>query len=716
LKNWNQLEPVARRGQSAFENQLSQEHADGIETERHEDYLPGVYDMDLMMGVNRPFVIGGQRISGVGTGFKKGKSFASPFDAVEVGYSPKSLKLSDLVENRIRAGQRLINRRAWGESLKGILDPTDNRPIAENLIVKRRPNGTSYEVAPPGYVSRELLPGVRMAVHESYQRLFDALTGNTSAVREFEVGGVPVGAATLQAVGGVKHGMLLLDTFHAMRVMKKELFTTGKVGYKKGLSLLEYSPSDLARAVKQGEITQDMTDYATANRPVADLLIKNGLNVGRVQQAMYTALVRKIPVIGGFNKWVFEKLTRGAMMEAGIHEFNRVKSNNPAMSDVDVARQVGRDLNKYFGNLQRQGVFKSQTMLDISGLAGFAPQWIESQVRSELGGAKQLAIDPILKRQLSVGTLGSSMARGLAAYVVATQIINLVTRKQFTWQNKEKDHKLDAWIPDVSGKTGGYWMSPLSGAAENTKDVMDAVSDSPDVLDAAGRIMANKSGSLVRAGKILLQGRDWRDKKILGSWDKIKQAAIQLAPVPIPLSTTVKGGPPGSTQRQLMQSLGEKVKPVKTASQEIGQAARKWGLESKNPKIRSQFEQKEKMDYGDSAFKPVRDAIKNQDTGEIVSAVKGILDLEPDRTAKEKRMQQILKEFRPFTENDVKPFATRSKENEVKFLRSLDAAGKAQYKAAIKERVEEYRRLTQAIYGRAQNPPIPARYQQEYGR
>jgi hypothetical protein len=64
----------------------------------------------------------------------------------------------------------------------------------------------------------------------------------------------------------------------------------------------------------------------------------------------------------------------------------------------------------------------------------------------------------------------------------------------------------------------------------------------------------------------------------------------------------------------------------------------------------------------------------------------------------------------------VKPFATHSKENEVKFLRSLDAAGKAQYKAAIKERVEEYRRLTQAIYGRAQNPPIPARYQQEYGR
>jgi hypothetical protein len=715
LKNWNSVEPVARRGQSAFENQLRQENASGIETERHEDYLPGVYDMDLMMGVNRPFVIGGQRLSGVGSGFKKGKAFASPFDAVEAGYTPKSLKLSDLVENRVRAGQRLINRRAWGDSLKTILDPTDNKPIAENLIVKRRPNGTKYETAPPGYVTRELLPGVRMGIHESYAKLFDALTGNSSAIRDFEVGGVPVGAMALEGVGGIKHGTLLLDTYHAMRVMKKQFFTTGKVGYNKGLSLLEYSPDDLKRAVREGDITQDMADYANQNRPVANLLIKNGLNVGRVQQAMYTSLVRKVPGIGGFNKWVFDKLTRGAMMESGISEFNRVKSNNPNMTDVEVARQVSRDLNKYFGNLQRQGLFKSKTMLDVSGLAGFAPQWVESQVRSELGGIKQLTVDPILKRQLAVGTLGSSMARGLVAYIAATQILNLATRQKFTWQNEEKDHKLDAWVPDVTGKTGGYWMSPLSGAAENTKDVMDAVSNEPDALSAAGKIISNKSGSLVRAGKILLQGRDWRDQKIIGSWNKTKQAAIQLAPVPIPLSTTIKGGSPGSTQRQIMQSLGEKVTPAKTANQQIGDMARKWGLSSKDPKVKFQFEQQAQTQYGDSAFKPVRDAIKEQDSKKIVAAVQTILDREPTEEAAGKRLTELLSDFSPFTNTGLaKHFATNSKENEQKFLQSLDPQGRKLWVDALKDRVKDYRQLTAAIYGRAKNPPMQEQYQKVF--
>lgn len=715
LKNWDSIVPIARRGQAAFERQLRQERAAGIETERHEDYLPGVYDMDLMMGVNRPFVIGAQRISGVGTGFKKGKVFATPFDAVEAGYSPRSLKLSDLVENRVRSGQRLITRRAWGDSLKSIIDPTTKTPIAENLILRKRPNGTSYEVAPPGYVARELLPGVRMAIHETYSKLFDALTGNTSAIREFEVGGVPVGQLTLQGVGGIKHGTLLLDTYHMMRVFKKQLFSTGKLGYGKGLSILEYSPKDLQRAVKEGEITQDMADYAMANRDTAGLLLKNGLNVGRVQQAMYTALVRKIPIIGGFNKWVFEKLTRGAMMEAGISEFERVKKNNPSLSDTEVARQVSRDLNKYFGNLQRQGVFKSQTMLDLSALAGFAPQWIESQVRSELGGAKQLVADPILKRQLSTGTLGSAMARGFVAYIAATQIVNLATRKQFTWQNDEKDHKLDAWIPDVTGKTGGYWLSPLSGAAENTKDVIDAVRDEPDALSAAGRIMANKSGSLVRAGKILLQGRDWRDQKIIGSWNKMKQASIQLAPVPIPLSTTIKGGPPGSTQRQIMQSFGEKVKPVKTANQDIGEMARKWGLASDDPKVKFQFQQQAQMQYGDSAFKPVRDAIHEQNDQKIVDAVQTILDREPTEEAAGKRLTQMLEDLSPFTKSGtVKHIATNSKANEKKFLESLDDRGKQIWLNAIKERVRDYRRLTKAIYGRQIEPNIPPEYRQAF--
>jgi hypothetical protein len=704
MANWNKLQPIAQRGKAAFDNQLAAENARGIETERHEDYLPGVYDMDLLMGSSRPFVIAGSKLGGARTGFKKGKTYATPFDAVAEGYQPKSLKLSDLVESRIRAGHMLINRMDWGDSLRKVIDPTDSKPIVTSLTKKMRPSGTGYETAPMGYVPREIVPGMRVAVHEGYEKLFDALTGRTSGVRQFEVGGLPVGELAMEGVGGIKHGTLLLDTYHAARVLAKDFFLTGtKAGYKKGLSILEYSPQDLQRAVQAGEITQEQADFASTNQPKAKLLLQNGLNVGRIQQAMYTSLVRKIPVIGGFNKWVFDKLTRGAMLESGLIEFDRVKRNNPNLSDTEVARQVARDLNKFFGNLQRQGVFKSQTMLDLSALAGFAPQWVESQIRSEAGGFRQLA-GGALKGKLSVGSLGTGMARGLAATVIATQLLNLMTKGKPTWENEENQNggsKLDAWIPDLTGKTKGYRVSPLSIIAENTHDLMNAVNEEPDKLSAAARIASNKAGSAVRIGKVLLQGRDWNDKKIVGDWNKIKAAAIQAIPAPIAISSLVKGGPPGTAQRRIMQSFGVKTEPVKSARAEIANAAQKWGLASDDPKVKSHFEQRQKEEFPESQYKPLRTALIENKPEDIKKEVLDILNREPDDDAKEKKLRQILTLFNPFNKKeDIKPAVTGSKETESKFIGSLDDRGRKLYMDALKERAEDYRRLSMALFGK----------------
>jgi hypothetical protein len=437
------------------------------------------------------------------------------------------------------------------------------------------------------------------------------------------------------------------------------------------------------------------------------------LNVGRIQEALYTQAIRNIPVIGRANKWIFEKLTRGAMLESAIIEFDRVKDNNPTWTDEQVARTVSRDLNKYFGNLGRQGVFKSKTMQDLTRLAFLAPQWVESVVRSEIGGAKQLALDPILKRKLQVGSLGVGMGRGLAMYLIATQVGNLITtglfkgKAQPTWENEDKGHKLDMWVPDITGKTRGFYMSPMGVVAETTHDLMRAMKSEPDILSAAGHVLANKASPEWRAARVLLEGRDWSQNEVSGVWNKAKAAGLDLLPVPIPASSIIKGGQPGSTQRLIMQSMGGKTEPAGSAKSNVMERARDWGLHSSSPKIVQHFTAK----FPPSQYAPLKQALVVNKPDNIVEQVRTLLTDAPN---KEKRMKDILKEFEPFNERDIKPFATRAKETEMPFVQSLDAAGKRQYVEAVREQIRDYQRLTQALYSRASNPPIPERYRSTF--
>jgi len=278
-------------------------------------------------------------------------------------------------------------------------------------------------------------------VHRGYEKVFNSVTA-TSALADAEVLGLPVGQALMKGTGTLKHSLLLFDTFHAMRMSAKAMSLKGSPAYGKGLSLLEYKDADLATAVKNGEITQTMADYAKAKRPIGERLVANGLNVGRVQEALYSDIVRQIPLAGDFNKWVFEKLTRGTMMESAIKEFERVKKANPALGDDAVARKVSKDLNIYFGNLGRQGVFRSRTFQDLARLVFLAPQWFESMAQTEGRALGQAVKVPFTGK---VGSIAKGTGSLLFATFVATQLTNLITKHRPTWQNDE-GHKLDAWI------------------------------------------------------------------------------------------------------------------------------------------------------------------------------------------------------------------------------------------------------------------------------
>lgn len=627
-QNWDALQPKVAKAKFLLADQLKQERVAGMDVDTREGYVPHMQDMDVFMGNGRPILIAGHG-GGLSTAFKKGRTFETYADSIEAGYKPKSLDAAALIEHRIKVGQKLINRRNWVNSFRGVNDPVSGEPVVTSLIRKPKGSGSREfsEVAPLGYTTREILPGIRVAIHESYSRLFDALTGQSHIPPEL-----------LKIAGGIKHGMLVFDTFHAGRMMQKELALTGRTSFgtrmksgliRKGQALLDYSDADLAEAVAQKEITPEMAAYAKANRPTAELLIKNGLNVGRIQENMYNSWIRNVRVLGPFNKWVFEKLTRSAMLEGAIREFDRIKSKNSGLSDKQIALQVSKHINTLFGNLGKQGFLKSNTALDISRLLMLAPQWVESMARTEVGSFKGLtydiARDAVKGQPVIVGTLAKHMGQGLLGYVAATQIANIISRGYPTWDNPEPGHQLDAWIPDITGKTPGYFFSPLSTLAELTHDMIRYYHSEGGIAQAGTKILSNKASPFSRA-VIALGGYSWDGKKLVTMADRAKAAAVALMPTPIPLSPVIKGAQPGQMQRQLMASAGFKAEPAPTAEQQMRNKLNDWMKSSTDPRIQESYRRGQQEVSAESPLKNLKIALRAGDIEDAKDEIVKILD------------------------------------------------------------------------------------------
>lgn len=572
-----------------FEAQRIDEVNSGFNTEHLDNYISQLWDYDLMMGSDKPMVLDATGGRGSSRFFMKQRewpNYAAAISNAEEAYHPRTMDASDLLFARISAGQQMINRRLWVNSLKEIINPIDKLPMATDLVRKGR-NIT----APLGYVAMHPFPTEYIAINQYLEPLVSALTGK-SLVPKF----------LSKPTAFIKHNTLALDTFHASRLMQKELSLTGKVSYNKGLAVNEYSDADLATAVKAGDITQEMADWARENRAIVEGGIAAGLNINNFSDAIYRKTVRLLPGVEAVNKWIFDKLSRGAMTESYVWAFERNQAMYPELTDHAIHVKTAREINTFFGNMMDQGFFKSKTFQDLMRIGFLAPQWVESMMRTELGslgqgakaiwstgeqGAQAMGWRPNLTdaeratleskgmspdnftRPARIGTLARGTGSGLAAYVLATQIINYFTTGHSTLENPD-NHKMDAWIPDVMDHTKGYWFSPLSVFAEITHDMLRYGEKLPTNLDAAARIAQNKEAPLTRATvNTLLFGQDVGGRKLKTTWARVKVAARDAAPIPL----FVKGAfaeYPGSRQRQMAGSLGIKVETVGKESMPTG--------------------------------------------------------------------------------------------------------------------------------------------------
>lgn len=719
--NYARLLPTAREARRRFNAQWAREQLSGVQTDYERWYVPQRHELDLFTSADRPIVLGDSKAGGLSGQFKKAKVYEDYISAIEDGFIPRNLDIADLLEHRVVQGERIIQRKALFNGMRSVPDPVDGKPLAMNIPrrVIRRPDGSVdvQESVPRGYQAFEVMPGMRLAIHDGYARLMRALTA-TSQISESAVIGTLADIAAVE-----KHIGLALDTFHASRVMQAELMLTGRISVgarqKRGLALVEYSPRDLNLAVQKGAITQEMADWVRTPLPVEvggrtvnlsphalfNLGLKNGVNVARIADVMYRDWLREVPITGSVNKWVFDKLTRSAMAQSFISEFQRVARNNPHLSATRVARMVASDINVFFGNLQKESIFKNPSVRAINQILFLAPNWVEALARREFRAIGQFAqagrefVSNASRGEINLpnlGTVGKGIGSGLIAYFAATQLLNLFTRGHLTFQNPEPEHKLDAWIPSWDGKGKGFFISPLSVFGEITHDILRFAQTKPDLASGLTQIAENKLGNIGRFLQVLTTGRDpLTSEKLIGTGRRAIKAAVQLVPIPISLSQAARAGaaaiapgvvsppPPGAVQRQITASAGFKTEPAQSAQMQVYRMADAWKTSSNNYQLRHAVERRLKEDFGPSDYKDLRSALSRNDLEGARRAYDQLLEGRSSQV-----IRQAIEHPHPFT---------GSKKSERAFLNQLQPQQRVIYKEAMKERMELQHRFEQML-------------------
>ena len=563
---WNNpmLRDTALQMRKEFDNQFDFEVAKGFSLKYDENYNAGRYDGEYFTDDGVWFhgrrVLGGQ--------WRAPKMFQTYYHAIEQGpYLPLTRDGSAIVGNRVGQGMRKSNRMDWLSGLEDYKDPVSGKPMVRSPKFDQAtgvylPPDADYELVQPFGRKKPIA-----VLAGADARLMENITAPSWFDRNTT-------AANFLAVSQyMKHTVLLGDFFHLARVSYYAGAISGaKARMVPAWAALHIRESDIPYSVKKGIISQKTADYLLEKLPfnnggrpqvvsrvrLAKMFSQAGFNVNRIQDALYKDLVRNIPMIGDYNKFLFDKFTPGLMMDSAINEFQRISRATPDADSAVVMRKIAKDLNYFFGSIGRQGWVKSATAQDGWRLVGLAPQWFEGLVKKEVSPARWL-----MSGGTQHATATRAMVRGLAAMFVLTQVVNLITRKKPTWENEEKDHKWDADF-------GGVWVSPLSVFNELTHDILRLSETKPKVWDAIKQVGENKLGFYGRVGIVLATDRSPSGEYITTTPGILKSAAGQLLPVPISFGKAAQAAEsflthgrvpplePGQLQRQVMSTFGIK--------------------------------------------------------------------------------------------------------------------------------------------------------------
>lgn len=474
----------------------------------------------------------------MGKQFRQGKTFKNIYEAASVGpYIPASLDVASLMGSRVRTGMHSVARRMWWDSLKSLKDENGN------FVVKEGKKGGGPPS--PDYVEFPLKgTGDKVYVHQAYEGLVHQLT-DPSAIHHNAASKL-----LLESTQFLKHTALLGDVFHLGRVMYYSQSIMGFKGarFKPGWAATVIREGDLDRAVDRGIIAPKTRDYLKekvafrmgtkadmiSRSRLSELYEKAGLNTGRIQDAIYKDLVKSFPGLGTYNRFLFDRFTTGMMKSAALKEFDRLSKLDPEKDSRQIIQESAKDLNLYFGSIGRQGWIRSATIRDVFNIGLLAPQWLEGLIKKEVQPLKLLTNPHAALTGRTTAFRG--IARGLGAMILLTQVMNMITRGKPTWQNEEKDHKWEAWLP------GNVWLSPLAVFNELTADILRIMETKPRLWDAIQQVGTNKLSFAGRAAVVLASGKSPTGEYQSSTGGVLRSAAEQLIPIPISIGTWAQFG------------------------------------------------------------------------------------------------------------------------------------------------------------------------------
>lgn len=704
--HWNdpELKSTARRVKISLDQQYALEKAKGFDLNKEEGYVPHRL-LGVWGGAETLFQL--PRV--LGTKYRAPRTFSTHYEALAAGpYMRVTHDVASLVGHRVRQGLGNIYRHEWKEGLKVV-----QLPGGVPLAIEPK-YGTHGAVSPdPAYkvIDTGLGP---LAVHEDVYKPLRGLLASSYFDNS------PIAGGLLHLEQQLKHSLLIGDFFHFARmfyygtsIIGKEALGAGKSGW----SMLNIAERDIPEAVRKGVISQKDANWANekilglTRRQIVDMAYKQfGANLGKVSDALYKDLLTELtptagpirrtvarvadPSVGRYNRFLFEQMTRGLMAESIVREFER-QSKGRAYNPDALMRDIVRDINERFGNIGRQGFFKSKTAQDFMRLIGLAPQWVEGMARTEArtygrlsGGSKLLGQR---KNVTTLGTTGSAMGKALVFMFGLTQAVNYITRGKSTFQNEEDGHKLDAWIPSWGSNGEGFWFNPLSVFMELSHDLYrlgtaKLQQDKP-VGDAVIDILANKASPISRALLVMGTGKNPRGEKITSTLGRFGTEPLKaMAPLPITFGKYAQAAghaivpgvvppvPPGQMQRQAFGSAGLKIEPALSQPATIHRLADKF-MRSEGLKRNSGWEQ---VQTDEPSYTKLRQAIRDGDNRRAKTVY--------DELTNNRTPQQIAKHMK---QSSRAPF-TGSGASEKAFIGSLDDKQLEAYSRAQEKMLDDY--------------------------
>ena len=678
IDNFDRLNKAYGTAKTSLDNQWFYEQAEGVETQHRAGYWPWQWEMKEEYPTVLP-----PKGFGENRSFLKERNIESFADALVGGYKPTDSQMN-IFEARFRSGMKVIGMKQFWNAGKSVIDPLTNQPVVRNI----EGDGKGGLVKHPGYdmTSNGEQP---IEVLREYAGLYSALLGH-SVLQESRVG-----RATMKGISWFKEGKTLFDTFHMGVVSMRGFFLnpyatmTGKAKPHEGMVLMDNTPNEIRLMANRGEIPKEYLEHYLEQRDWQERGIRNGFNIGRVADNFSGDVIKDIPIVGDYNRFLFGEWQRGTMAQAFHLECERTARMLPELSKDKVASRVAGDLNRRFGQMGRQGWFKNPTWQDISRINAFAPSWLEGEIRSDYGavyGLKETA-RYAMQGRLVYNSLVKQAAVGMVSSLAAMQVLNMVTRGHPTWENPEEgfSNKLCAWIPSLDGKGPGIMLNPLGTVFPFFDRIIHYMEKTGSLAKTAEEIAKSKGGVLPQAIFAAFEST----RKDPSTWKAIKSVGEAILPMPISagavgsaLRSTEHGQlqekSPGQVETQMARSLGIHASPSPGPETRIYGLADDFKAKYRSP---TGVKQKPEKQFDESDYRELIQGLKQDDPDRQEEAM--------EELTKHKEVGAIAQFFRNYPTH---PF-TGNRKMEVPFLNSLNPEQKEQYKKAREQRMEVNKRF-----------------------